>query len=134
MDGSVFFFESVILVLLAIFCMRPKGGQMINPPPKAKSMSIEKHLKKLGFKCKDKVSGLEGVITHIGFDLFGCVQAIVHPGLDKDGNPKDTLWFDLERLEITSDTPAMNQPNFFDSSPQALGLQGAAEKPLQGKA
>lgn len=135
MEGSVFFFTSAILLLLAILCMRPKGGQMINPqPPKAKSMSIEKHLKKLGFKCKDKVSGFEGVITHVGFDLFGCVQAIVNPGIDNEGKPKEVVWFDLERLDITSAEPVMLQPDFLGNGKQAQGLQGAAEKPMQSKA
>ena len=133
MEGQVFFFTSVTLVLLAIMCMRPKAQQMINPPQKAKTMSIEEHLSKLGCKCKDKVSGVTGVITHVGFDLFGCIQVIVHPGVDEKGDPKDTVWFDINRLEITESEPVMKAPNFFGNSPQALGLQGPCEKPRYNK-
>lgn len=89
---------------------------------------IEQHLGKLGFRCKDKVIGLEGVITSISFDLYGCIQAVVNPGLDNDGKPKDLLWFDLNRLEIISKEPVMKVPNFLEGI-QANGEQGSCEKP-----
>lgn len=97
-------------------------------------MSIEKHISKLGHRCKDKVTGISGVITHVGFDLYGCIQAIVHPGMDEKGNAKDTIWFDINRLEITGAEPVMQAPNFFNQSPQALGLQGPCEKPKNNMA
>lgn len=123
-----------LILLLAVLLTGAKCRQMINPPPpKEKNMNIEKHLKKLGHQCRDKVTGLEGVITHVGFDLYGCVQAIVHPGVDKEGKLKDTIWFDIERLEITHTTPVMKQPDFLGNNPQALGLQGPGEKPLMNK-
>ena len=83
-------------------------------------------------KCKDSVTGLEGVITSMSFDLFGCVQAIVHPGLDDKGVIKDTLWFDVTRLEILSTEPVMKQPDFTQGY-VAEGKKGAADKPLAGK-
>lgn len=70
------------------------------------------HLKLLGFKVKDVVTGFTGVISSISFDLYGCVQAIVNPGLDKDGKPGDMHWFDLKRLEPIGDKPVMEQPTF----------------------
>lgn len=89
---------------------------------------IHTHLAKLGFKVRDRVTGVEGIITSVGFDLFGCVQAIVNPGLDKDNKPRDSLWFDINRLEMLSKKPVMQQPDFV-TGPQAEGRQGPAEKP-----
>lgn len=94
--------------------------------------NTEKHLSYLGFRGKDKVTGLEGVITSVSFDLFGCVMATLNPGLDKDGKQRDSHWFDIARLSITSDAPVMSQPDFV-VGPQAEGRQGAADKPAYCK-
>jgi len=96
-------------------------------------MLIKKHLEMLGMPCKDRVTGMEGVITAITFDLYGCIQAIVHPGIDKNGILKDTLWFDVARLEITSSTPVMECPN-FNYGAVAEGKKGPSEKPRMMKA
>lgn len=96
-------------------------------------MNIKNHLKLLGLRVEDRVTGLKGVVASVSFDLYGCVQAIVNPGLDKDKKPKDQLWFDVSRLKVLSDTPVMQLPN-FDFGPQAEGRQGAAEKPASFKA
>ena len=96
-------------------------------------MEIKKHLNLLGLNVEDKVTGLTGVVSGISFDLYGCVQAIVNPGMDKDGKLKDCLWFDVSRLGVLSDEPVMSRPN-FDFGPQAEGKQGAAEKPAVWKA
>lgn len=95
-------------------------------------MQVQQHIDLLGLKCKDSVTGLEGVITCISFDLYGCVQAIVHPGMDKDGNLKDTLWFDVARLKVIDQTPVMEQPDFSQGY-IAEGKKGAANKPMQSK-
>lgn len=91
-------------------------------------MQIKKHLELLGLRVEDKVTGLKGVVSSIGFDLYGCVQAIVNPGLGKDGKPAECQWFDVARLKILSAKPVMDRPN-FDFGPQAEGKQGASEKP-----
>lgn len=95
-------------------------------------MQTQKHIDLLGLKCKDSVTGLEGVITSMSFDLYGCVQAIVHPGLDEKGIMQDTLWFDVARLEILDKTPVMKQPDFSQGY-VAEGRKGAADKPIQSK-
>jgi hypothetical protein len=96
--------------------------------------NVEKHINRLlGFKVKDRVTGFSGVVTSIGFDLYGCIQAIVHPGLDKDNKVLDSHYFDINRLEITSTEPVMKIPNFA-YGPQAEGEQGAAEKPRMNRA
>lgn len=90
--------------------------------------AVKKHINLLGMKVEDKVTNFKGVVSSISFDLYGCVQALVNPGADKDGKLRDQCWFDISRLTITSDGPVMNRPD-FERGPQAEGKQGAAEKP-----
>jgi hypothetical protein len=93
-------------------------------------------MKLLGHRVKDTVTGLEGVVTSITFDLYGCVQAIVHPGLDKDGKPRETLWFDVARLARISTHPVMDPPDFWGvTREQAItdGVKGAADRPPEMK-
>lgn len=69
--------------------------------------------KYLGMPVKDKVLGIKGVVTSVCFDLYGCVQADVHPGLDKSGKPMESRgWYDVSRLEITSTKRVMPLPDF----------------------
>ena len=92
---------------------------------------MKRHMKLLGLPVKDLVTGTEGIVTSVSYDLYGCVQALVDPGLDKDGKRKDSRWFDVARLETTSDTPVMPVPD-FDAPPEvavAEGRKGPAERP-----
>ena len=91
-------------------------------------MHIQNHIKTLGFQVKDRVTGFKGVIESISFDLYGCVQAVVRPPIDKNGGLPDSRWFDVTRLEFISRKPVMKGPN-FDFGPQAEGQQGPADKP-----
>jgi len=50
---------------------------------KAKS-AVERHVSQLGLKVKDRVTGFEGVVSTMSFDLYGCIQAAVTPAA-KDG-------------------------------------------------
>jgi hypothetical protein len=90
---------------------------------------VEQHLKMLGLKVKDRVSGVEGVICSVSFDLYGCVQACLNRGMDKDGKPHDLYWYDIARLAVLSNTPVMDRPDFLGDNKQAAGKQGPAEKP-----
>ncbi len=91
-------------------------------------MIINKHFELLGMKVEDKVTGFKGVVASISFDLYGCVQVIVNPGMDKDGKLKGSEWFDVARLKVTSTKPVMDRPN-FESGSVAEGKKGPAEKP-----
>jgi hypothetical protein len=91
--------------------------------------AISKHIGMLGLRVKDSVTGMEGVVTSISFDLYGCVQAIVHPGIAENGTMRDPLWFDVARLRVTDSNPVMECPN-FDHGHVAEGRKGAADKPL----
>jgi len=76
---------------------------------------MEKYLRNmLGLKVKDKVTNFQGVITSISFDLYGCVQGLLTPGVDKDGKANDSRWFDMGRLKIIDTKPVMKSPNFKD--------------------
>lgn len=89
---------------------------------------IEQHLKKLGYKCKDKVTGFKGVITSISFELYGCVQCVVTPPVGKDGKQPDSRWFDIARVDLTVKSPVMELPYFMNDIIDS-GKKGAAEKP-----
>ena len=39
---------------------------------------MQNHFELLGYKVKDSVTGFTGVVTSISFELYGCVQALVH--------------------------------------------------------
>ena len=62
----------------------------------------------LGYRVKDKVTGFEGVVTSVAFDLYGCIQCLVHPGLDDKGEMRELKWFDSNRLDIVSIIKAMD--------------------------
>lgn len=86
---------------------------------------VMENLKKLGYKVTDKVTGLKGVITCVSFDLYGCVQTIVQPGVEKDSSKiEDSKYFDITRLDIDPDSePVMAAPKEFTED------KGPANKP-----
>jgi len=95
-------------------------------------MKVYEHLDLLGKEVADKVTGLVGIATSICFDLYGCIQALVTPVMDKDGKLGDPNWFDVNRLVIKDTTPVMERPDYMKGF-YADGKSGAAEKPVQCK-
>lgn len=91
---------------------------------------VRKHLGMLGLKVEDRVTGYKGVISSISFDLYGCVQGLIQPHVDKDGTINLGSWFDLNRLKILENEPVMNLPN-FNYGPTAEGKTGAEIKPVK---
>lgn len=89
----------------------------------------QQHLSLLGLSVRDRVTGMEGIVTSISFDLYGCIQALINTGLDEKGEFKPQNWFDIRRMEVLSEDPVMEQPDFVTGA-QAEGRQGAADKPL----
>lgn len=99
------------------------------------STNIQKYLEMLGTKVRDRVTGFEGVVTSVGFDLFGCIQVIVTPPATSDGKRNLGEWFDSNRLETVDATPVMERPDFsFTKEAIAKGEKGPAEKPAWSKA
>ena len=97
-------------------------------------INLKKHIELLGKRVECTVTGAKGVVTSITFDLYGCIQALVNPGVDKTGKPQDSHWFDVTRLRITSDKPVMARPE-FEWTPEAVsnGRKGPSEKPAAMK-
>jgi hypothetical protein len=92
-----------------------------------KKINIEENLNLLGLKVRDIVSGIEGIVTHVGFDLFGCVQVILRPEYIKEtGVLPDTVWLDVCRLEVLSKKPVLPLLDFIYTS-------GPSEKPRYNK-
>lgn len=73
---------------------------------------IKKHIDLLGHKVKDKVTGITGTVETISFDLYGCIQADLHVGIDKDGKRIPSPWLDVTRLKILSKQRVMSLPNY----------------------
>lgn len=49
---------------------------------------------------KDRLTGFEGRVAGIVSYLSGCVQALVLPSVQPDGKLPDSVWFDVQRLEV----------------------------------
>lgn len=92
-------------------------------------MNVQKHIELLGLEVKDRVTGFRGIVTSVSFDLYGCLQAVVNPAIEKTGRLADQHWFDVTRLKVLSQKPVMEVPNFE----YPFGPKGPAEKPA-GKA
>lgn len=86
------------------------------------------HLDLLGCQARDKVTGVEGVITSVSYDLYGCIQAVLTLKSNEQGEYKLTCWMDVIRFEVLNDTPVIERPN-FESGYVAEGKKGSAEKP-----
>lgn len=67
-------------------------------------------LELLGLKVRDKVTGFNGVVSSVCYDLYGCIQAIVTPFADDKGELKDGRWFDVSRLTVLDADPVMGIP------------------------
>lgn len=56
---------------------------------------------KLGTRCRDKATCLEGVVTHWAMNMSGDVQYVFQPGrLNDKGQPLDQLYLCGARLEV----------------------------------
>jgi hypothetical protein len=86
---------------------------------------MQKHLEILGRSVRDTVTGFEGVAESVCFDLYGCVQILVRPGLDKkEGKLKEPGWFDEKRLVKVGKKRVMSAPTFET-------VPGPADKPAR---
>ncbi len=92
------------------------------------------HIELLGFKAVDKITGFKGVIDSISFDLYGCVQALLKPTINKEGAIPQSYWFDVSRLQVAYDDGRVVDLPDFDQGYIAEGKKGPAEKPACGKA
>jgi hypothetical protein len=98
------------------------------------NVNLKQQLVLLGLRVEDRITGMSGVVASVCFDLYGCVQAIVNRGVDKDGKLHEQHWFDVNRLRVLDETPVMEPPNFDYGTPDLRRHEhGAAEKPAAFK-
>lgn len=88
-------------------------------------MNIKQHFEYLGLQAKDKVTGFSGVVTTLSFDLYGCIQAVVTPPVGE--KPEEGKWFDISRLQVLSDVPVMESPD-YESGYVTTGKKGCSLK------
>lgn len=72
---------------------------------------------KLGAKVKDKITGFSGTVTGLVTYITGCSQALVAPGVGKDGALRASEWFDEQRLEVDTKTPPIRIDNSAFAGP-----------------
>jgi hypothetical protein len=84
---------------------------------------VQEALKLLGLSVRDAVTNFTGVVTSVTFDLYGCIQTLVNPGMDKEGKLGNSQWFDKNRLIVLDKNPVIKQPSFVTDD------KGPEEKP-----
>ena len=94
--------------------------------------NVQDHLSLLGKEVEDVVTGMSGIVASVSFDLYGCIQAIINPGPNKDGKPREQSGSAAPRLKVLKGKPVM-EPPAYDFGPVAEGRRGPAEKPTSCK-
>lgn len=90
---------------------------------------MQKYLGILGHRVVDK---FKGVAVTVSFDLYGCIQVIVNPGLQSDGKLGESNWFDFNRLKVESEDTVMSAPDYrYTMSTQGMAesAHGCADRP-----
>lgn len=89
---------------------------------------MKEHLELLGYPARDRVTGFEGVLTSLSYDLYGCIQFVITPKYF-DNKVEEGRWFDSNRIEITSSEKVMETPDFDMEMNVLFYDKGPAEKP-----
>ena len=80
-------------------------------------MQIKTNIK-LGNEYKDHVTGFKGIATAYIFYITGCRHVELTPkGLDKDGRPKASQWFDESRVDPASEIMKGNLAGYLFGAP-----------------
>lgn len=89
---------------------------------------MDKYLDILGHRVYDRITGYSGVATSVSFDLYGCVQVNINPGLTAEGKLGDQYWFDYSRVVVASETKVMDPPAVFksDTGPETKSCNAKA--------
>ena len=70
--------------------------------------TVNEHLNLLGFKAKNKINGLEGVIINVAFDIHGNVSCLIAPSTPGVQN----VFVSAEHLEPMTMVPVVNVAPF----------------------
>jgi hypothetical protein len=95
----------------------------------AKKELLQEYVDTLGLPATDKVTGFQGVISSVSFDLYGCIQVALTPPIDKDGKLVDGRWFDVNRLHIGKGAEDQRKMPVPEYKALAKFQYGPAEKP-----
>lgn len=79
-----------------------------------------------GVKARDKVTGMEGIVTGRCEHLTGC-NTIGLTKITKDGDKYETFWFDETRLEVIDPTPVMERPIILEVAQVDKSFQASAQ-------
>jgi len=72
----------------------------------------------LGKRGRDRISGMTGVLSSIGFELCDShIRIAISPPVDKEGKLFDGRWMSISRIEIVDDTHVMPVPTFSTALP-----------------
>ncbi len=94
-------------------------------------MKALNHLDLLGKKGIDRVTDIEGVVTSVSFDLYGCIQLLITAkAIPGKGYYPESVWLDLNRVAISGSRKVMETPDYDHISP-ADGNRGPADKPIK---
>ena len=91
--------------------------------------AYKKHIELLGFAAQDKITNFEGVIDSVSFDLYGCIQVLLQPKMNDNGEIPAGRWFDVTRVNIISQERIVTMPDFYEGY-VADGKKGPADKPI----
>jgi hypothetical protein len=92
------------------------------------NLIVTESLRFLGLRVQDKVTGFNGIVSSIGFDLYGCIQAVVTPQVREDGKSEESRWYDVKRLKVLDSEPVMELPDFLKEP--KISVAGGAEKSI----
>lgn len=95
---------------------------------------IEKYFDTLGRKATDKITGVDGVITSLSFDLYGCITCILTPHIKDNDKNIEAKWYDIQRLDIDYNDKVMHSPDFLGIAVVPSNFsQGGYEKSVHQK-
>ena len=89
------------LAALLAAALQPPASR--RPAPRGSGVEIDM----LGRTVTDRVTNFRGVVTGVVEYLTGCNQALVVPPMSSDGKLPDSQWFDVQRLAVVEDVPAV---------------------------
>lgn len=79
----------------------------------------------LGDKCRDTVTGFEGVAIVRSEYISGCARVALQPAVDKDGKIQDTQHFDEPMLAVVQAQHVASLPSNKGGPREAPSQHGA---------
>lgn len=93
--------------------------------------NFEHHFRFIGLKCRDRITGFEGVGSSVAFDVYGCIQTCITPPHKKgEKEPPTSCWFDNNRLVVVDKKLIQPLPDFLNA-PTARDTPGGFAKPAR---